>query len=196
MEDKRIFIINTDDKEKSYEIILFWGHKPVDKIEKNCMSQWYPSPFVYANNQYHNAEQFMMQQKARLFNDQNIMKEIMSTEDPALMKKLGRKIKGFNEAEWDKEKERIVRLGNFYKFIQNPLLKEYLLSTGNALLVEASPYDKVWGIGMSADEPDARYPEKWKGQNLLGKALMSVRALLRLNSVTKMYEKNERIPKA
>lgn len=160
----------------SKEIIYFWGHTQyAGKVEKTCLSQWFDCGFEVSGVHYHTAEQYMMASKALLFNDSEIYKEIMSASDPKSYKNLGRKIKGFDAAVWDSHKYNIVVEGNKAKFSQNPLLRNYLLSTGNAVLVEASPYDRIWGIGMYESQARQGSVDSWKGENLLGYALMEVR---------------------
>ena len=124
-------------------------------------------------------EQFMMEQKAQLFGDEKIRQQILESKQQNEIKKLGRKVQNFNQSLWDQVKYLIVLNGNWYKFSQNKHLKNFLLSTGDAVLVEASPYDAVWGIQLSADAPDASNPMNWQGENLLGFALMEVRDELR-----------------
>lgn len=167
-------------KNPTTEIIYFWGHTPnPKKITKSCFSQWYDVYFVVDGISYHTTEQYMMASKARLFGDEDTLKEIMETYSPADHKKLGRKVKSFDATIWDDKKLDIVVEGNKAKFSQNPELKEFLLATNNAILVEASPYDKIWGIGMSASNENISNPSLWQGQNLLGLALMQVREILR-----------------
>lgn len=117
----------------------------------------------------------MMACKAELFGDQEIRKQILGCSDPKQIKALGRKVRGFDQAVWDKFKYAIVLNGNWCKFSQNRELREFLLSTGDSVLVEASPYDRIWGIQLSADAPEAQNPFGWRGENLLGFALMEVR---------------------
>ena len=124
-------------------------------------------------------EQYMMAGKAHLFGDEEIRKEILECSDPKQIKALGRKVRGFEQKVWDKFKYAIVLLGNWHKFSQNRDLREFLLSTGDSVLVEASPYDAIWGIRLAASSPEAQDPMKWRGQNLLGFALMEVRDELR-----------------
>ena len=160
----------------SKEIIYFWGHTQyVGKVTKTCLSQWYDCGFEVNGVRYHTAEQYMMASKALLFNDDVIFHEIMNASDPKSYKSLGRKIKGFDASIWDSQKYNIVVEGNKAKFSQNPLLKNYLLSTGNAVLVEASPYDRIWGIGMYESQARQGSVDLWEGENLLGYALMEVR---------------------
>lgn len=157
------------------EILLFYGHKTTDEITEMCLSQWYPCEFEAERTKYTSAEQYMMAEKARLFGDEEIRAQILKTSDPAICKKLGRKVRNFNQEKWNKNRENIARKGNFYKFSQNAKLREFLLSTGDKILAEASPRDRIWGIGMGKNNPDALDPAKWRGRNLLGFAIMSAR---------------------
>ena len=124
-------------------------------------------------------EQYMMAEKAKLFNDSETLNLIMDEIDQKTIKDLGRMVKNFNSNIWDENKYNIVLKGNFAKFSQNNNLKEFLLSTNDSIIVEASPYDKVWGIGMKQDDKNILDVSKWKGENLLGFALMEVRDMLR-----------------
>ena len=117
----------------------------------------------------------MMCSKALLFEDYNILGKMFSTSDPKLLKALGQKVQNFDQKKWDAFKLDIVILGNYLKFSQNLNLKQKLIQTEKAILAEASPYDKVWGIGLSADNDLANSPDSWRGENLLGYALMTVR---------------------
>ena len=157
------------------ELLLFYGHRVTKTVTETCLSQWYPCQFEVDGVTYTSAEQYMMAEKARLFGDEKIRTEILRTSDPRKCKALGRKVKNFDKAVWDKRKENIVRNGNFEKFMQNSALRSFLLSTGDKVLVEASPTDRVWGIGLGKNNPDALDPKKWRGQNLLGFILMAVR---------------------
>lgn len=157
------------------EMLLFYGHRVTKAVTETCLSQWYPCRFEVEGVTYTSAEQYMMAEKAKSFGDEEIRAEILNTDDPRMCKALGRKVKNFDKAVWDKEKEHIVRKGNTKKFLQNSALRNFLLSTGDKVLVEASPTDRVWGIGMGKNNPDALDPQKWRGQNLLGFALMNVR---------------------
>ena len=164
----------------SKEIIYFWGHTQyAGKVEKTCLSQWFDCGFEVSGVHYHTAEQYMMAQKALLFNDREIYDQIMLADNPRDYKALGRKIGNFDGKAWDSRKYDIVVEGNKAKFSQNTDLKEFLLSTGDAILVEASPYDKIWGIGLNAAQAAKGTVQQWKGLNLLGCALMEVRDWLR-----------------
>lgn len=135
----------------------------------------YPCNFVVNNQTYSCAEQFFMYQKAVLFRDSKLAKEIMNERNPFTIKRLGRNVRNFDNNIWKTKRERIVKIGNYAKFKQNDDLKRTLLETKRALLVEASPVDKIWGIGLPASHPDAQDPKKWRGQNLLGYCLTEVR---------------------
>lgn len=163
-------------------IVLFWNPKP-DELDpgSEVLSQWYPVKFIDEVREYCCMEQYMMAAKAELFGDEMILRQIMANDDPDVIKKLGRKVKNFNSKIWDQYKLDVVAKGNYLKFSQNPALAKYLLSTDDAILAESSPYDQIWGTGLGKEDINARNPEKWPGQNLLGKALMIVRSQLKEN---------------
>lgn len=157
-------------------IICFWGHRNKDRgVGKECFSQWYQADFRVNHLTYCCMEQYMMAEKARIFGDEEIAKQIMDETMQDRIKGLGRKVKNFDENTWNEVKYHIVLTGNYYKFSQNEQLRQVLLSTGESILVEASPLDTIWGIGMDANNEDACHPEKWNGSNLLGFALTEVR---------------------
>jgi len=164
-------------KGNRFKYAYFWGHqKPKNgSVGKECFSQWYDLPFHVNNQYYKTAEHFMMAEKARLFNDVNAEKAILKSNNPGEAKRHGRNVIGFNDEVWLKERFRIVVEGNKTKFSQNEALAEYLIATGKRVLVEASPVDKIWGIGLAVDDTNIDNPFKWKGLNLLGFALMEVR---------------------
>lgn len=166
---------------KNLEYICFWGHHPKKdgSITKSCFSQWWKSSFNIGHVKYLFMEQYMMAEKARLFGDKEIEEKIMSSNNPKEIKGLGRKVKGFDEKIWNNIKYSIVVNGNYNKFMQNEKLKTFLLSTEDKILVEASPYDNVWGIQMSENDANIKNPELWRGENLLGFALMEVRNEIR-----------------
>lgn len=137
------------------------------------LSQWYKCEFTDAVYTYSSTEQYMMAQKAFLFSDFETHDKILAATNPAVIKKLGRQVKNFDENVWVENRERIVYSGNLLKFMQNADLKELLLATGDAIIAEASPYDRIWGIGVSARAGLTR--SGWEGLNLLGTALMKVR---------------------
>ncbi|XP_065832926.1 N-glycosidase YbiA-like [Oscarella lobularis] len=138
-------------------------------------SQWHPAKFTVDGIVYNCAEQFMMHQKAILFKDDVTASEVLETEDPAGQKKLGRKVRGFDEDVWKKHRMQIVKAASKAKFTQNDKLKSQLLATAGTTLVEASPVDRIWGIGLSATDKRAQRRETWRGQNLLGQALTETR---------------------
>jgi len=165
------------------EYLFFWGHtaKVAGVTDKSCLSQWWPAPFTVDSVHYPTAEHWMMAKKAMLFNDLEQYQNIITTDSPAKAKKLGRLVKNFDATIWSSNACSFVTEGNLHKFSQQPSLQDFLLSTGEAVIVEASPFDKIWGIGTKAYETD---PHKWKGTNLLGFALMEVRTLLKTNHAT------------
>ncbi len=157
-----------------FDYLFFWGHTG-NKVSKNCLSQWYPAGFEIDGVFYPTAEHYMMASKAALFGDVSMHAKILIAQDAPTVKALGRKISGFDQTIWDANCSQIVIDGNFAKFSQNPELKDYLLNTKNKILVEASPYDNVWGIGLDENANNIDNPLVWKGANLLGFALMVVR---------------------
>lgn len=164
-------------KGKRIKYLFFWGHQPSrdGSITKSCFSQWWKSDFTIDTYTYCCMEQYMMAEKARLFKDNEILEKIMKSTHPKQMKDFGRKVKNFDEDLWCEKRYSIVVKGNYAKFSQNEELKQFLNNTNERVLVEASPYDKIWGIGMSADDHNIENPLMWKGRNLLGFALMEVR---------------------
>lgn len=167
-------------KKEKFKYLFFWGHTPKDKktIDKTCFSQWFPSVFEIDGVSYKTAEHYMMAEKARLFNDQENLIKVLEAGHPKQAKSFGRLVKNFDPRAWDDHKFEAVWQANYAKFCQNDELKKFLLNTGKKVLVEASPVDKIWGIGMAQDDANANNPLKWKGENLLGFALMKVREQL------------------
>ncbi len=161
-----------------FEFVFFWGHSPPKdgSVNATCFSQWFVAPFTVDGRTYPTAEHWMMAGKARLFDDTAAFEQIFETPSPAAAKKIGRRVKGFDDATWKAHRRAIVTAGNRHKFDQHPALAAYLRGTGDAVLVEASPYDRIWGIGLKRDDARAADPTTWRGQNLLGFALMDVRA--------------------
>jgi len=169
------------DQAERVKYLLFWGHRPSPDgmVGKSCFSQWWPAAFTVAGDTYATAEHWMMAEKARLFGDGDVRAEILAADSPAAAKKLGREVRNFDAATWDARKYALVCAGNAHKFGQHPDLAAFLLTTGERVLAEASPVDAIWGIGLAADHPDAENPAAWRGENLLGFALMEVRDQLR-----------------
>jgi ribA/ribD-fused uncharacterized protein len=146
--------------------VFFWN---------GIYSQWYSSRMTIDGIEYNCCEQYMMHQKALIFGDTVTAEMILESSDPKEQKALGRKVSGFNKDKWDDVCIGIVFKGNLAKFSQNESLKKTLLSTDDKILVEASPYDKIWGIGLAEDHPDVEDPSKWKGLNLLGWSITMVK---------------------
>jgi ribA/ribD-fused uncharacterized protein len=157
--------------------LLFWGHQPpaAGGVGKGCLSQWWPAGFTIDGQAYPSAEHFMMAGKASLFGDAETAARIRQAPHPGAAKALGRQVHGFDEQRWAEHRFGLVVTGNLAKFSQNAGLGEFLLGTGGRVIVEASPRDRVWGIGLAAGDERAMSPEQWPGLNLLGFALMEVR---------------------
>lgn len=163
------------DKSEEPEYLFFYGGQ---------LSQWYQSKmFDPITGLFFNcAEQFMMYHKAYLFNDESCMNAILSAEDPKNQKAIGREVKNYNEDAWNEINQDVVTYGNLLKFQQNPELLKFILDTRGKYLVEASPYDAKWGIGLAAGDPRIEDQSIW-GSNLLGKCIMSARDLI-INSLS------------
>lgn len=142
------------------------------------LSNWYPSRFVVDGTTYTSMEQFMMHRKALCFGDEEIASRILEADDPAEMKRLGRKVSGYDESVWNGVRQIVVYEGLLEKFSQNEPLARRLLSTGEELLAECAVKDVIWGIGLSMDDARRFDKSEWRGQNLLGYTLMMVRARL------------------
>ena len=160
---------------KRSEIVAFW--KPYEPNGE--FSQWYESPINIDGIIYKNCEQYMMSQKALLFGDKEIFDEIMKATTPREYKDLGKKVKNFKQDVWDENKRKIVFKANLAKFTQNETLKNKLLSTGNKILIEASPYDNIWGVKLKKDDDRILDKSTWLGENLLGYILMDVRETIK-----------------
>jgi ribA/ribD-fused uncharacterized protein len=151
------------------ETFTFFWHK------KSPFSQWYPSPFTVGGNTYNCAEQYMMHQKALLFGDAEVAAQIMATPDPETQQALGRKVAHFVPKVWERECRKIVHDGNIAKFSQNEHLKQQLFATAGTTLVEASPSDKIWGVGLEESDPRIHDRSQWPGENRLGQVITQVR---------------------
>lgn len=168
---------------KKVKYLFFWGHTNKGQaVNKACFSQWYSSPFTEGGNRFATAEHYMMFGKAKLFGDAEAMEKALNAKNPGAVKAVGRSVRGFDQAVWNENKFDLVVNANLAKFGSNNDLKDFLISTGKRVLVEASPVDKVWGIGLAQDDEAASNPNRWKGENLLGFALMEVREQLREES--------------
>ncbi|MFH8796644.1 NADAR family protein [Streptomyces sp. NPDC017941] len=161
--------------------LYFWGHTPRrdGTLGPSCLSQWWPSPFTSDGVTYATAEHWMMAAKARLFGDEDAERAVLAARTPAEAKRAGRLVRDFDERLWARERFGIVVGGSLLKFTADDALRTYLLGTGERLLVEASPLDPVWGVGLAADDPAIEDPGTWRGLNLLGFALMETRERLR-----------------
>jgi ribA/ribD-fused uncharacterized protein len=156
------------------QFVFFWS---------GPFSNWHPSSFrMTVNGKVQNfscAEQAMMLMKAELFGDVETAKKIMNTKDPARIKSLGRSVNNYVEDEWCKVREEITLQFLLRKFHQSADMLKILLATGNKMIVEASPYDRIWGIGMGVNKyPEILDPKNWRGHNLLGEAIMNARSIL------------------
>lgn len=153
----------------SEQFTFFW---------RGPFSQWHRCSFTVDGVTYNCAEQYMMHQKALFFEDNDTAKKIMEATNPKIQKALGRKVTPFDEHKWSGVARDVVLKGNLAKFKQNPDLLEKLLSTTGTTLVEASPYDKIWGIGLAEDDPKAQDRTTWRGKNWLGQVLTAARDLI------------------
>lgn len=143
-------------------------------------SQWYESRFYDENGtKFCTAEQYMMARKALHFGDEEMYNAIMRTQNPSEQKALGRKVRKFDAAEWNEVCREVVFRGNLFKFSQNEGLRKYLLDTEDKIIVEASPTDTIWGIGLSQIDPRRFDESQWRGKNWLGIAIMQVREVFR-----------------
>lgn len=165
---------------KRFKYVFFWGHRPkrAGVVDGACFSNWFAAPFAIEGTRYPTAEHYMMAGKARLFGDTDALERIVQSPSPGAAKRFGREVRGFDEAKWVAERSRIVEEGVLAKFKQHDELRAFLVATKKRVLVEASPKDRIWGIGLSADDERARNPLQWNGLNLLGFALMRARGKL------------------
>ncbi|WP_018750558.1 NADAR family protein [Paenibacillus sanguinis] len=162
---------------EKFKFLFFWGHTPPADggINQSCFSQWWMCSFEVDGIAYSCTEQYMMAEKARLFGDTEMLEAIMKSGHPKEMKAFGRAVRHFDQQVWAEQCYDIVKRGNLAKFSQNAALWDFMKTTKNRILVEASPRDRVWGIGMGKSNPDAENPLKWRGKNQLGFALTEVR---------------------
>lgn len=178
-------IVEKCNKGKRLNFLFFWGHRPNDdgSISNGCFSQWWLGhDFIIDGITYNCAEQYMMAEKARNFpGNESLLKTILTETDPSKHKKYGRQVKNYDDKIWNNKRKDVVVKGNLAKFSQNENLKRYLLNTGDKVLVEASPYDGIWGIRMKMTDSGVYDPRNWKGANLLGFALMEVRDEIKNN---------------
>ncbi|MBB1242480.1 NADAR family protein, partial [Streptomyces durbertensis] len=154
-------------------------------VGPGCLSQWWPSPFTVDGVRYATAEHWMMARKAELFDDREALAAVLAAASPGAAKAAGRRVRGFTEERWAEHRFEVVVEGSVHKFGQHPELRAFLLATGCRVLVEASPLDRVWGIGLAADDERAADPARWLGLNLLGEALMVARSRLAAEQVSR-----------
>ena len=162
-------------------------HNPSE--DYGFLSNWYLSDFRIDGIEFSSMEQYMMYEKALCFGDEKIAKEILAERDVARIKELGRLVSGYDEHIWNGVRQIIIYEGLLAKFSQNEFLKGRLLDTKNSILAECAVKDRIWGIGLSLTDPKRLIPSEWKGQNLLGYALMMVRGRLKKGSY-KIYNTN------
>lgn len=176
-------LVREIEKGSMLKFLFFWGHTPKvpGRLDQSCLSNWYPAEFSVDEDTYPTTEHYMMAEKARLFGDTKVRQEILDAKSPGEAKALGRKVSNFDEETWIEHRFGIVVFANFQKFKQNSEMGELLLRTGNKVLVEASPRDRIWGIGMGKNHVSVEDPKQWRGLNLLGFALMEVRHRLNGN---------------
>ena len=169
------------DADEKIKYIFFWGHrkKKDGSLSQSCLSQWWEQSFFVDEKEYKTAEHWMMAEKAKLFNDMEIFEKILLAKSPGEAKALGRKVRKFNNKIWEANRSEIVKQGNLHKFSQHEDLKTFLLNTGERVLVESSPVDFIWGIGLAKDAEGIENPHNWRGPNLLGFVLVEVRDELR-----------------
>lgn len=152
-------------------------HNPQE--ENGYLSNWYMSEFTVDGIKFSSMEQYMMYEKALLFQDQETAAKILQTDNVAEIKALGRAVQHFNDKIWIKMREEIVYRGMLEKFRQNSELAEKLEQTGEDIIVECAVKDRIWGVGLSMKDENRLCIDKWRGQNLLGKVLMRVREDIR-----------------
>ncbi len=160
--------------------LFFWGHRLQrdGSIGPGCLSQWWPAPFEVDGAHFATAEHYMMWRKAMLFGDATIAQQVLAAPHPHRAKALGRQVRDFDQQSWEKHRFEIVVAASVAKFGQHEDLRALLLATRDRVLVEASPTDRVWGIGLAAGDERATDPKAWRGLNLLGFALMRARTIL------------------
>lgn len=191
-------IVPTHSSQVTDSYVFFFGYEgPEPEV---CLQQWFPCPMTDdKGNVFPTTEHYMMYHKALLMGDEKIAAQILREPHPSAAKyvlsilnstspsassnaisfprRLGREVSNFDLEIWKRHADQVVEDANYLKFSQNADMKEVLLGTGEKTLVEASPDDKIWGIGFNSENAEGKEGE-W-GNNGLGKALMKVRARLR-----------------
>lgn len=168
VERQQFIAQHTNGKEK-LEFVFFWG---------GHYSQWAASPFYHDGNYFPTAEHFMMYHKCMAFKDTQRAQMVLDLEGPDQVKAVGRQIEAYTDAVWDAIRFDIVVMGNVLKFSQNPDFFEVMRNDCEKCIVEASPYDRIWGIGRSETDPNLDDVDEWDGLNLLGYAIMEARERL------------------
>lgn len=180
------WLLDKANKNESIDFLFFWGHQPKEdgSLTDACLSPWYDdkNSFEVDGIKYRTAEQWLKSEKARLFDDAEMVHRIRKAKTAAKAEKLGRLVQPYDEKKWFKHARDFFVQGNLEKFRQNSKLKKFLLSTGDAVIAEASPLDLVWGTGFTRGNKKARSPQEWTGTNWAGFGLMEVRDLLRSES--------------
>lgn len=171
-------LLRLQEEQAPLKYLFFWAHRE-HPSGRHVLSQWFERDFEDGGKVYRSAEHYMMAGKARLFGDAETEELVLAAGHPGEAKKLGRRVRGFDERVWAEHRFELVVRGNVAKFGADPELRGYLLGTGERVLVEASPLDRIWGIGLAEDDGRAADPARWDGLNLLGFALMEARARLR-----------------
>lgn len=158
------------EKDNNFQGFAFFGHVG-NGIGPWVLSQWYPANFEFGGYTFTNAEMAMMSAKAIIFKDEAALEKILVSSSPKEAKSLGRSVKNYDEKIWQERRYSVVLQNTIAKFEQNPELKDFLLTTGDRTLIEASPYDGIWGVKLPPTHVNVFKPSKWKGLNLLGFAL-------------------------
>jgi ribA/ribD-fused uncharacterized protein len=174
----RAALIAAIEKGETFTYLPFYGHAPEHdgSVGTGCLSQWWPAPFTVDGNTFTTAEHYMMWRKATLFDDPETAEKVLTADTPKEAKALGRQARNFDQAVWEATRYEIVVAAGRHKFGQHDDLRTYLHGTGDRILVEASPRDRVWGIGLGKNNPAAHDPTRWRGLNLLGFALGEIRS--------------------
>ncbi|MEL6950955.1 MAG: NADAR family protein [Pseudomonadota bacterium] len=168
------------DQGNAVKYVYFWGHTSRgSRVDETCLSQWFPATFRLGSRSFATAEHYMMFRKAEVFGDHEIAAKVLDAKSPGEAKALGRQVRGFDTETWFEFRWDIVVEANVAKFSQNAGLQQYLMGTGERVLVEASPVDTIWGIGMDKATAMHAHPKDWQGKNLLGFALMEARERVR-----------------
>ncbi|WP_066363879.1 NADAR family protein [Herbidospora mongoliensis] len=172
--------VNAEASGQVLHYLFFWGHRPPRDggVGAGCLSQWWEAGFTEDGHLFPTAEHYMMAHKAWLFGDEETAAKVLAAPSPGEAKELGRSVQGYSDKIWTAQRSGIVVRGSIAKFTAHPDLRDFLLGTRDRVLVEASPYDRVWGIGVTATAEKAASPKTWKGLNLLGFALMDARDAL------------------